>query len=147
MTPPTIGDEKDLVINMEAAPINHSDTGSVEMIAKFAGDSIAAGVATSTVAALFPQDLASMLIKSNDDFEPVDNEDADAIMVASSSPEAQVLLAKCVGVAAVSTYAQTPRPASATQCSQSYPTTLLISKRRVLVNPLTVLAFIHTTKQ
>ena len=54
-------------------------------------------------------------------------------MVASSCPDAQVLLAKCVGVAAVSTYAQTPRPASATQCSQCYPTTLLISKRRAFL--------------
>ena len=54
MTPSTIGDEKDLVINMEAAPINHSDSGSVGMLAKFAEDSIAAGVATSTVAAFFP---------------------------------------------------------------------------------------------
>ena len=40
---PTVCDEKDLVIKVEAAPINPSDLGNVGMLARFGADSIAAG--------------------------------------------------------------------------------------------------------
>ena len=50
---PTVSDEKDLIIKVEAAPINPSDLGSVGMLARFGADSIAAGEAAFTVTVPF----------------------------------------------------------------------------------------------
>ena len=46
---PTVSDEKDFIIKVEAAPINPSDLGSVGMLARFVADSIAVGEAAFTV--------------------------------------------------------------------------------------------------
>ena len=46
---PIVSDEKDLIIKVEAAPINPSDLGSVGMLARFVADSIAVGEAAFTV--------------------------------------------------------------------------------------------------
>ena len=50
---PTVSDEKDLIIKVEAAPIKPSDLGSVGMLARFGADSIAVGEAAFTVTVPF----------------------------------------------------------------------------------------------
>ena len=67
---PTVSDEKDLIIKVEAAPINPSDLGSVGMLARFGADSIAVGEAAFTVTVPFPQALEGMF-KADGDTKPV----------------------------------------------------------------------------
>ena len=93
-----MSDEKDLVIKVEAAPINPSDLGSVGMLARFGADSIAEGEAASTVTVPFPQAHEGMF-KADGDTKPVGNEGAGVVVAAGSAPEAQALLGKRVAVA------------------------------------------------
>ena len=56
---PTVIDEKDLVVRVEAAPINSNDIRSVGRLARYGGVVFAAGEVASTVAVPLPQALAS----------------------------------------------------------------------------------------
>ena len=102
---PTVGDEKDFVFKVEAAPISPSDLGSVGMLARFGADSIAVGEAAFTVTVPFPQALEGMF-KVDGDMKPVGNEGAGVAVAAGSAPEAQDLLGKRVAVTGGSSYAQ-----------------------------------------
>ena len=92
---PTVGDEKDFIFKVEAAPISPSDLGSVGMLARFGADSIAVGEAAFTVTVPFPQALEGMF-KADGDMKPVGNEGAGVVVAAGSAPEAQDLLGKRV---------------------------------------------------
>ena len=102
---PTVGDEKDFIFKVEAAPISPSDLGTVGMLARFVADSIAVGEAAFTVTVPFPQALEGMF-KAVGDMKPVGNEDAGVVVAAESAPEAQDLLGKRVAVTGGSSYAQ-----------------------------------------
>jgi NADPH:quinone reductase-like Zn-dependent oxidoreductase len=144
---PTVSDEKDLIIKVEAAPINPSDIGSVGILARFGGDSIVAGEAPSTVAVPFPQALAGMF-KADGDTKPVGNEGAGVVVAAGSAPEAQALLGKRVAVTGGSSYAQYTKTSLNNPMFAVLPDDVTgLEGASVFVNPLTVLGFIHTTKQ
>ena len=67
---PTVSDQKDLIIKVEAAPINPSDLGNVGMLARFVANSIAVGEAAFTVTVPFPQALEGMF-EADSDTKPV----------------------------------------------------------------------------
>ena len=144
---PTVSDEKDLVIKVEAAPINPSDLGNVGMLARFGADSIAAGEAASTVTVPFPQALEGMF-KADGDTKPVGNEGAGVVVVAGSAPEAQALLGKRVAVTGGSSYSQYTKTSLSNPMFAVLPDDVTgLEGASVFVNPLTVLGFIHTTRQ
>ena len=105
MLTPTVGDEKDFIFKVEAAPISPSDLGSVGMLAGFVADSIAVGETAFTVTVPFPQAVEGMF-KADGDSKPVGNEGAGVVVDAGSAPEAQDLLGKRVAVTGGSSYAQ-----------------------------------------
>ena len=147
MLTPTVGDEKDFIFKVEAAPISPSDLGSVGMLARFVADSIAVGEAAFTVTVPFPQALEGMF-KADGDSKPVGNEGAGVVVHAGSAPEAQDLLGKRVAVTGGSSYAQYTK----TSLNNPMFAVLLedvssLEGASVFVNPLTVLGFIRTTKQ
>ena len=73
------------------------------------------------------------MFNADGDSKPVGNEGAGVVVAVGSAPEAQDLLGKRVAVTRGSSYAQCCLTMSVVP--------------RVFVNPLTVLGFIHTTKQ
>ena len=143
----SVGDEKDFIFKVEAAPISPSDLGSVGMLARFGADSIAVGEAAFTVTVPFPQALEGTF-KTDGDSKPVGNEVAGVVVDAGSAPEAQDLLGKHVAVTGGSSYAQYTK----TSLNNPMLAVLLddissLEDASVFVNPLTVLGFIRTTKQ
>eukprot|EP00450_Noctiluca_scintillans_P039037 CAMPEP_0194477374 /NCGR_PEP_ID=MMETSP0253-20130528/1136_1 /TAXON_ID=2966 /ORGANISM="Noctiluca scintillans" /LENGTH=107 /DNA_ID=CAMNT_0039316339 /DNA_START=28 /DNA_END=347 /DNA_ORIENTATION=- len=85
---PTVSDEKDLIIKVEAAPINPSDVAwAIGMVGQSGGGCVAAGEAPSTVTVPFPEALAGTF-KADGDMKPVGGEGAGVVVAAGSAPEA-----------------------------------------------------------
>ena len=88
------------------------------------------------------------MFKADGDTKPVGNEGAGVVVAAGSAPEAQDLLGKRVEVTGFSSYAQYTKTSLNNPMFAVLPDDVSsLEGASVFVNSLTVLGFIHTTKQ
>merc|ERR1712135_139183 len=87
------------------------------------------------------------MFKADGDTKPVGNEGA-VVVAAGSAPEAQALLGKRVAVTGGSSYSQYTKTSLNDPMFAVLPDDVTgLEGASVFVNPLTVLGFIHTTRQ
>src|SRR5579863_7974022 len=142
-TPDPAADE--VVVRIEAAPVNPSDLGlllgpaDVSTIRR--GGDAANPVVTATIPERFMRAVAGRLDQSM----PVGNEGAGVVVEAGSSAEAQALKGKVVGVLGGATYGQY-RTLKAADCLPMPDGVTPAQGAAAFVNPLTTLGMIGTMR-
>ena len=136
---------EEVIVAVEAAPINPSDLGLL-----FAGADMTAAVVSGTVerpvvTAPIPPAAMRALSGRIGTPMPVGNEGAGAVVAAGSSATAQALLGKTVAVAGGSMYAQF-RAVNANACLELPDGTPAAAGASSFVNPMTVLGMIETMR-
>jgi NADPH:quinone reductase len=135
----------DVVVRVEATPINPSDLGLL-----LAGADVTAAVSSGpadrpVVTAPLP-DAAMRAVKARVGVPmPVGNEGAGTVVAAGSSAAAQALLGKSVGVAGGAMYAQY-RCVDASLCLELPEGTAAIDGASPFVNPMTSLGMVETMR-
>ncbi|MEV0673348.1 zinc-binding dehydrogenase [Mycobacterium sp. NPDC050441] len=137
----------EVVVRVEASPINPSDLGLlIPSVADMSAATVAGTPERPVVTApLKPGSLAGLAARIGESL-PVGNEGAGTVVAAGTSPAAQALLGKTVGIAGGAMYAQyrvvnaaaclvLPESASARQGASSF------------VNPLTALGMLETMRR
>jgi NADPH2:quinone reductase len=135
----------EVVVRVEAAPLNPSDLGLL-----FAGADMTAAVAVGTperpvVTAPIPDAAMRSLAARVGLPMPVGNEGAGTVVAAGQSPEAQALLGKVVAVAGGAMYSQY-RGVKAVMCLPLPDGTKAIEGASSFVNPMTVLGMVETMR-
>jgi NADPH2:quinone reductase len=137
--------ENEVLIRVEASPINPSDLGLL-----LAGADVTTTVATGSgadrvvTATLPPAAMRAMAGRVGASLA-VGNEGAGTVVAAGSSPAAQALLGKTVSLAGGSMYSQY-RCAPAAQCLELPEGTLASEGASSFVNPLTALGMVETMR-
>jgi NADPH:quinone reductase len=135
----------EVLVRVEAAPVNPSDLGLL-----FGGADLAAAVVTSSaerpvLTAPIPDAAMRALAGRVGMPMPVGNEGAGTVVAAGSSAEAQALLGKTVAVAGGGMYSQY-RLVSAAACLQLPDGTPAIDGASSFVNPMTVVGMVETMR-
>ncbi|MGA0445801.1 MAG: zinc-binding dehydrogenase [Pseudohongiellaceae bacterium] len=136
--------DNEVLIRVEAAPINPSDLGLLLSFAADLGSIRIEGEGDETVTSIsvHPRLMASMKPRL-DQSMPAGNEGSGVIIDAGS--DARELIGKTVGLAGGSMYSQY-RCVSATSCLVMEEGTTSVEAASSFVNPLTALAFVETMK-
>jgi NADPH:quinone reductase len=136
---------EEVVVRIDAAPINPSDLGLLLGGADWSSLKVS-GSSTSTVvtAPMSPKVLQAMAARV-DIAMPVGNEGAGVVIEAGSSVAAQALLGKTVAVLGGAMYSQY-RCLSVNQCLELPAGTSAVDGASAFVNPLTALGMIGTMK-
>jgi len=133
----------EIVVRVEATPINPSDLGLLIGPADFSTLKISGSKELPVVTASVPDQALRMVAARLDQDLPVGNEGAGTVVAAGSSPEAQALMGKLVAILGGEMYATyrtvkakaaLPLPAGATAADGA----------SCFVNPLTALAMVKT---
>ena len=135
----------EVVVRVEAAPINPSDLGLL-----FGGADMGAAKASGTAAnpvitAPVPPEMLRAMAPRLDQSLPVGNEGAGTVVAAGESPAAQALLGKTVAILGGAMYAQY-RVMRASQCLQLPAGTTAEQGASCFVNPLTALGMVETMR-
>ena len=132
----------EILVRIEASPINPSDLGLLLGPADISSAKASAGVTTAPVPPQFMKAMAARL----DESMPVGNEGAGVVIAAGSDPAAQALLGRTVAILGGAMYAQyrivkaadaLPLPADATPAEGA----------SCFVNPLTALGMVETMRR
>jgi len=135
----------EVVVRVEASPINPSDQGLL-----FGGADMTTAEAHGTpeapiiTARISPAVMAAMAARVDQSL-PVGNEGAGVVVRAGSAPEAQALLGKTVAILGGAMYSQY-RCLKASQCLVLPPGTTPAEGASCFVNPLTVLGMVETMR-
>src|SRR5262245_12995267 len=136
---------EEVIVRMEASPVNPSDQGllfaGVDMSAAKASGTPQSPVVTATVPPAALKGLAGRIDQSL----PVGNEGAGVVVKAGASPAAQALLGKTVAILGGSMYTQY-RCIKAVQCLVLPPGTTPAEGASCFVNPLTALGMVETMR-
>lgn len=144
-TPAVTGD-KDLIVKMEASPLNPSDLASVGLVARFGGGKVNAGESPSTVVAPLPEAAAGMF--KQDDVKFLGGEGAGVVVAAGASAEAQALVGKRVAILSGACYAQYAKTTVDAAMFAVLPDDVTGAEGASLfVNPMTAVGFVHTMKE
>jgi len=135
----------EVLVRVEAAPVNPSDLGLL-----FAGADLAAAVVTSSaerpvLTAPIPDAAMRALAGRVGTPMPAGNEGAGTVVAAGSSAEAQALLGTTVAVAGGGMYSQY-RLVNAAACLQLPDGTPAIDGASSFINPMTVLGMVETMR-
>jgi NADPH2:quinone reductase len=140
----------EVVVRVEAAPINPSDLGLLFSMADLSTAQVSGAGAETVVTVSFPaasrESIMRMVAGRVDQSLPAGNEGAGVVIEAGSSPEAQRLLGKTVAILGGAMYAQY-RTMKAKQCLLLPPGTTPAEGASCFVNPLTVLGMVETTRR
>lgn len=135
----------EIVVRVEASPINPSDLGLLLGPADLSTLAASGSKDSPIVTAKVPEAYMRAVGARADESMPVGNEGAGVVVAAGSSPEAQKLLGKTVAILGGAMYAQyrtvkaqmaLPLPADATAADGA----------SCFVNPLTALAMVHAMR-
>ncbi len=135
----------EIVVRIEATPINPSDLGLLLGPADLSTATVSGSKDLPVVTAKIPEAALRMVAARLDESMPVGNEGAGVVVAAGSSPQAQALMGKTVAILGGAMYAQyrtvkvqmaLPLPAGATPADGA----------SCFVNPLTALAMVHTMR-
>jgi len=136
---------EEVIVRLEASPINPSDQGLL-----FAGADMSAAKAAGTperpivTASLSPAAMKAMAGRLDQSL-PVGNEGAGVVVRAGASPAAQALMGKTVAILGGAMYAQY-RCIKAVQCLVLPPGTTPAEGASCFVNPLTALGMVGTMR-
>ncbi len=142
-TPPPAADE--VVIRVEATPINPSDIGLLFGAADMSLAAYKGTGATSTLVAPVPERAMKAMAGRVGQSLPVGNEGAGTVIAAGDSAAAQALLGKKVSVIAGAMYSQF-RSVKVAQCLVLPADATAADGASCYVNPLTALGFVETMK-
>ena len=143
-TPAPAPDE--VVIRIEATPINPSDIGLLFGAADISTAKRTGTPASPVVTALVPEQLMKGMAGRLDQSLPVGNEGAGVVIAAGSSAAAQALLGKTVAVLGGAMYAQY-RCVKADQCLVLPAGSTPADGASCFVNPLTALGMVETMRR
>jgi NADPH2:quinone reductase len=136
----------EVVVRVEASPLNPSDLGlllgAADMKTAKASGTVAQPVVTATV----PENLMRMMAGRADQSMPVGNEGAGVVVKAGASKEAQALLGKTVALIGGAMYSQY-RTMKAAQCLTLPEGTKPAEGASCFVNPLTALGMVETMRR
>ena len=136
----------EVVVRIEASPINPSDLGLLVGAADMStAKSSGSGESTVVTASVPPQFMRAMAGRV-DESMPVGNEGGGVVIAAGSSPEAQALIGKTVGVLGGAMYAQY-RTLRASDCLVMHEGVTPMEAASCFVNPLTALGMVETMRR
>ena len=133
--------ENEVLVRIEGAPLNPSDLGLLLGPADLSTLKASDGVVTAKI----PEHLMRMLAARVDESMPVGNEGGGVVVKAGSSPAAQALLGKTVGVLGGAMYTQY-RCVRVQDCLVLPDGTTSAEAASCFVNPLTALAMTETMR-
>ena len=136
----------EVVVRIEASPINPSDLGLLVGAADMStAKSTGSGESTVVTASVPPQFMRAMAGRV-DESMPVGNEGGGVVIAAGSSPAAQALMGKTVGVLGGAMYAQY-RTLRASDCLVMHDGVTPMEAASCFVNPLTALGMVETMRR
>lgn len=135
----------DVLIRVEASPINPSDLGLLFGPADMTTARLGGTAERPVVSADVPPALMRMVEARVDQGMPVGNEGAGVVVKAGNSPEAQALLGKTVAVVGGAMYSQY-RSVPAAMCLVLHDGTTPKEGASCFVNPLTALGMVETMR-
>jgi NADPH2:quinone reductase len=136
----------EVVVRVEAAPINPSDLGVLIPGADMSTATVSGTPEHPIVTATLPEGALAGLSARVDKSLPVGNEGAGTVVAAGSSPTAQALLGKKVGIAGGGMYAQY-RAVDASACLVLPDGATAKDGASSFVNPLTALGMLETMRR
>ncbi|MGJ7488421.1 zinc-binding dehydrogenase [Variovorax sp. LT2P21] len=136
----------EVVVRLEAAPINPSDLGLLFGAADMKTAAVSGTPARPVVAARVPEAAMQAMTGRLGESMPVGNEGAGVVVEAGSSPAAQALLGKTVALIGGAMYAQY-RVIAADQCLRLPDDATPAEGASCFVNPLTALGMVETMKR
>jgi NADPH2:quinone reductase len=142
---PELGPD-DVLIRVDAAPINPSDLGLLFGAADMSTARQSGTAERPVVKASVPQGLMRAMAGRLDQSIPVGNEGAGLVVAAGTSDAAQALLGRTVATLGGGMYAQY-RSAKAGQCLVLPPGTTAAEGASCFVNPLTALGMVETMRR
>jgi len=142
-TPEPKSDE--VIVRVEAAPINPSDLGLLFGGADMSTARVSGTADRPVVTASIPQNMLKAMAGRVDQSLPVGNEGAGVVVAAGDSPAAQALLGKVVAILGGAMYAQY-RCIRASQCLVLPAGTTPAEGASCFVNPLTALGMVETMR-
>lgn len=137
--------DTDVLIRIEATPINPSDLGLLFGPADMTTAQVSGTPEHPVVTAKVPEAMMRAAAARVDQPMPVGNEGAGVVVKTGSSPEARALLGKTVAVVAGAMYSQY-RIAPANQCLVLHEGTKPEEAASCFVNPLTALGMVETMR-
>ena len=141
--PPPKPDE--VVVRIDAAPINPSDLGLLLAGADVDSAKASGSGAKTVVTANVPANVMRAMAGRLDQSLPVGNEGAGVVIAAGDSPDAQKLIDKTVAILGGAMYAQY-RVIRASQCLLLPSGTTAAEGASCFVNPLTAIGMVETMK-
>ncbi len=135
----------EVVVRVDAAPINPSDLGLLFGMADMAAAKAAGTPTQPIVTATVAPNILKMMAGRLDQALPVGNEGAGVVVAAGSSDAAQSLLGKTVAILGGAMYSQY-RVIKAAQCLRLPPGTTAAQGASCFVNPLTAIGMVETMK-
>jgi NADPH:quinone reductase len=136
----------EVLVRIEATPINPSDLGLLFGAADMGTAKVTGTPARPVLTARVPEKLMRAMAGRVDESMPVGNEGAGVVIKAGSSAAAQALLGKTVAVIGGAMYAQ-HRCVKAQQCLVLPPGATAADGASCFVNPLTALGMVETMKR
>jgi len=136
----------EVVVRIEAAPINPSDIGLLFGAADMAAASFGGTADLPTVSAPIPERAMKSMAGRLGQAMPVGNEGAGVVVAAGASPAAQALLGQTVALLGGAMYAQF-RCVKAEQCLLLPAGTTAAEGASCFVNPLTALGMVETMRR
>lgn len=136
----------EVLVRIEAAPINPSDLGLLLGPADIANAKVSGSGADAVVTAPVPQHFLGALKARLDASMPVGNEGAGVVVAAGDSPQAKALLGKTVAILGGATYAQ-HRIAKATDVLELPAGATAADGASCFVNPLTALSMTEVMRR
>jgi NADPH:quinone reductase-like Zn-dependent oxidoreductase len=137
--------EHEVLVRVDAAPINPSDIGLLLAGADVAAATFTGSGAVSTVTAPVPAQTMSVLAGRIGDSLPVGNEGAGTVVAAGTSDAAQSLLGRTVGIVGGAMYSQY-RCVPVAQCLELPDGVTAAQGASWFVNPMTVLGLVGTMR-
>jgi len=142
---PTAGPDE-VLIQVQATPINPSDIGLLFGPADLSSVKVTGSADRPLVTARIPERAMAGMAARLGQSMPVGNEGAGLVVAAGSSPAAQALLGRTVGVIGGAMYAQY-RAMPAAQCLLLPTGTTAAEGASCFVNPLTALGMVETMRR
>jgi NADPH2:quinone reductase len=136
----------EVLIRVEAAPINPSDLGLLFGAADMSTARQSGPAGRPVVTATIPDKLMKAMAARLDQSMPVGNEGAGVVVAAGTSAEAQALLGRTVAVPGGAMYSQ-HRCVKAAQCMALPPGTTAAEGAGCFVNPMTALGMVETMRR
>ncbi len=136
----------EVVVRIEAAPINPSDLALLFGSADMSTAKLSGAPASPVITAVVPEKLRRIMVGRLDQSLPVGNEGAGVVVRAGSSEEAKALLGKTVAVLGGAMYSQY-RCLRLNQCLPLPAGTTPAEGASCFVNPLTALGMVETMRR